>query len=251
MLVREARDVARQWVREEAVGLPGFNGAFLAGSINWLPDGAELPTTSDVDLMVVLDDATSLPAERGKFIHRGAIVDVTYVPSDQFQSAEAILGDYHRAGSFRSPTIILDPSGDLRRLQAAVSRGFAKRRWVLKRCEHARSHALRYAGLLNESAPPYEQVAVWLFAAPTQVLLVAGLRNPTVRRRYADVRELLADYGHGDFYETLLQLLGCALMSRTRVEHHLSALTEAFDAAKHVVKTPFFFASTSATPPDR
>ncbi len=245
MLVREAKDVARQWVREEAAGLPGFNGAFLAGSINWLPDGAELPATSDVDLMVVLDDLTSPPGKHGKFIHRGAIVDVTYVPSDQFQSAESILGDYHRAGSFRSPTIILDPSGDLTRLQAAVSRAFARREWVRKRCEHARNHALRYVGMLRESDPFHDQVPAWSFAAgiTTHVLLTAGLRNPTVRRRYADVRELLTEYGHGDFYETLLELLGCALTSRERVEHHLSALTEAFDAASDVVKTPFSFAS--------
>ena len=243
MLVREAKDVARQWVEEKAAGLPGFDSASFGGSINWLPDEAEFPATSDVDLIVSIDDGSNPPATGGKFVYRQVILEVAYLPRGQFQSAEEILGDFQRAGRFRSPAIILDRSGDLTTLQAAVAKSYAKRRWVLKRCEHARSHALRYVRLLNESAPPYEQVAVWLFAAPTQVLLVAGLRNPTVRRRYVDVRELLAEYGHGDFYETLLRLLGCALMSRTRVEHHLNALTDAFDAAKHVVKTPFFFAS--------
>ena len=38
-------------------------------------------------------------------------------------------------------------------------------------------------------------------------------------------------------------VLGCAQMGRERVEHHLTALTDMFDAAKAVVKTPFFFAS--------
>ena len=32
-------------------------------------------------------------------------------------------------------------------------------------------------------------------------------------------------------------------MSRKRVEHHLATLADAFDAAKAVIKTPFFFAS--------
>ncbi len=32
-------------------------------------------------------------------------------------------------------------------------------------------------------------------------------------------------------------------MSRVRVEHHLAALTDVFDVAKTMVKTPFFFAS--------
>ena len=56
-------------------------------------------------------------------------------------------------------------------------------------------------------------------------------------------QELLADYGHSGFYETLLEVLGCAKMSRVRVEHHLAALAAVFDVAKAVVKTPFFFAS--------
>jgi hypothetical protein len=88
-------------------------------------------------------------------------------------------------------------------------------------------------------------VTAWLFATgvTTHVLLVAGLRNPTVRRRYLAARELLADYGRLDFYETLLELLGCAQMSRARVEHHLAALADAFDAAKAVITTAFFFAS--------
>jgi len=245
MLVREAKEVARHWVREEATGLTGFNGAFLAGSINWRPDDAELPATSDVDLMVVLDDATSPPEEHGKFIHRGAIVDVAYLPSDRLRSSEVILGDYHLAGSLREPTIILDPSGDLSRLQAAVSKGFARREWVLKRCEHARNHSVRYVAMLRESDPLHDQVPAWLFAAgiTTHVLLTAGLRNPTVRRRYVDVRELLTEYGNRDLCETLLKPLGCAQMSQARVEHHLGALSDAFDAAKNVVKTPFVFAS--------
>ena len=32
-------------------------------------------------------------------------------------------------------------------------------------------------------------------------------------------------------------------MSRAQAEHHLVALADAFDAAKEVIKTPFFFAS--------
>jgi hypothetical protein len=75
------------------------------------------------------------------------------------------------------------------------------------------------------------------------VLLVAGLKNPTVRKRYVAVRELLADYGHSDFYDTLLEMLGSAHMSRARVEHHLAALATAFDAVASVLRTPLSFAS--------
>jgi hypothetical protein len=48
MIVKHAKDVARQWVIEEASQVPGFYGAFYHGSTNWLPDDAPFPATSDV-----------------------------------------------------------------------------------------------------------------------------------------------------------------------------------------------------------
>jgi hypothetical protein len=244
MNVKDAKELARQWVIEEAGKAPRFYGAFYAGSANWLPDDAVLPATSDVDVWVVLADPDP-PDKPGKFIYRDVILEVSYLPSHQLRSPDRILGDYHMAGSFRTPSIISDPTGRLTRLQAAVSRDFVKRQWVYKRCEHARDKVLQNLQSLNESEPFHDQVTAWLFATGviTHVLLVAGLKNPTVRRRYVAARELLADYGHLDFYETLLVMLGCAQMSQERVEQHLAALTDTFDAAKAVVKTPFFFAS--------
>ncbi|HEY65625.1 MAG TPA: hypothetical protein G4O02_13745 [Caldilineae bacterium] len=244
MIVKHAKDVARQWVIEEASKVPGFYGAFYHGSMNWLPDDAILPATSDVDVMVVFADPAP-PDKLGKFIYQDVILEVSYLSSDQLQSPDLILGDYRMAGSFRIPSIILDPSGQLTRLQAAVSKDYAKRQWVCKRCEHARNNVLKNLQSLNESEPFHDQVTAWLFATgvTTHVLLVAGLKNPTVRRRYMAAQELLAEYGHLDFYETLLEMLGCAQMSRVRVEHHLAVLTDVFDVAKAVVKTPFFFAS--------
>lgn len=57
------------------------------------------------------------------------------------------------------------------------------------------------------------------------------------------MRELLADYGHLEFHEALLDLLGCARISQGPVEQRLAALTGAFDAAKEVIRTQFSFAS--------
>ena len=244
MLVKHAKAIARQWVLEEARTAPDFYGAFYHGSTTWLPDDVRLPATSDLDVMVVLTDPNP-PVKPGKFIYQGLMLEVSYLSRDQLQSPELILGNYHLAGSFRKPSIIVDPSGQLTALQVAVSNNYAKREWVYRRCEHARNNILRFIGSLNESAPFHDQVLVWLFATgvTTHVLLVAGLKNPTVRRRYMVARELLADYGHLDFYETLLELLGCADMSRARVEQHLVALIDVFDVAKTVVTTPFFFAS--------
>lgn len=241
--IKQARDAARQWAMEEASSLPGFHGAYYAGSTNWLPDDAPLPATSDLDVMVVLADANP-PTKLGKFLYRDVLLEASSISRDRLRSPDLVLGDYHLAGGFRTPSVILDPSGELADLQAAVGRDFAKRRWVYRRCEQARDKVL-CGYQVDEAEPFHDQVLAWLFPAgiTTHVLLVAGLRNPTVRRRYVAVRELLAEYGHAEFFEPLLELLGCAQMSRARVEQHLAALSDVFDAAKAVIKTPFFFAS--------
>jgi hypothetical protein len=244
VVVKEAKAVARQWVMEEASKTPGFTGAYYAGSIAWLPDDVTLPPSSDLDVMVVLADPN--PADKlGKFVYQGALLEVTYLPGNLFQTPDRILGDYHLAASFSRPGIILDPSGRLAQLQTAVSRDYAKRRWVRKRCAQARDNVLGRIETLNASAPFHDQVTAWLFGTgvTTHVLLVAGLKNPTVRRRYVAARELLAEFGQLDFYETLLALLGCAQMSRTCVGQHLVALAAVFDVAKTVIRTPYRFAA--------
>lgn len=85
----------------------------------------------------------------------------------------------------------------------------------------------------------------WLFAAGgvPHALLVAGLRNPTVRKRYIAVHQLLMDYGHTSLYSELLSMIDPRGMTADRVSYHLSVLGQAFDAASSIVCTPFFFAS--------
>ncbi len=244
MRVRQAKDVAREWVLREARGLPVFAGALTHGSVNWLADSAALPPASDLDVLVVLAGADT-PGKGGKIAYGGVVLDVSYLPRERVEPPERVLGDYHLAGSFAKATILADPSGRLASLRAAVAGEYAQRRWVRARCEHARGRVLDNLRSLDETTLLHDRAMSWLFAAgiTTHVLLVAGLRNPTVRRRYVAVRELLADYGRASFYPSLLELLGCAGMGRAQVEGHLAPLSEAFDAAKHVVKTPFPFAA--------
>lgn len=224
--------------------MTGFSGAFFHGSINYLADDATLPETSDVDVMVVLADSRA-PGKLGKFSYRGVLLEVSYLSEDDLPSAEGVLGNYHLAGSFRAPSLILDISGRLTELQSAVSRDYAKRAWVYKRCEHARTNALNFLQAVNASAPLHDQAVAWLFGTgvTTHVVLVAGLKNPTVRRRYLAARDLLTEYGLLSFHETLLEMLGCARMSRERAEQHLAALAGVFDVAKTWAKPPYRFAA--------
>ena len=258
MRVGQAREKARLWVNEEASRIPGFCGAYTIGSTNWLPEDANLTTTSDLDIMVVLTDpyqASSCDKLRcaglssgklssGKFRYGEILLEVSYLRSDQLQSS-MVLSDYHLAPSFRTTNILLDPSGHLTALRALVCRDYAKRQWVRQRCANARDRVLRYLRSITEATTFHDQVIACLFEAgiTTHVLLVAGLRNPTVRARYVAVRELLADYDDIEFHQTVLELLGADRISRGRVSHHLATLTDIFDAARKVINAPFPFAS--------
>jgi len=239
LIVKQAREAARRWVDEARDKIPGFHGAYFAGSANWLPDDAELSASSDLDVVVVLAGPNP-PPKPGKLIYQDVLLEVSYFSRERLKSPEAVLSDYHLAGGFRTPSVIADPSGELTRLQAAVSEGYAERRWV-----HARDNALRFLRSLDEAAPLHDQVNAWVFGAgvTTHVLLVAGLKNPTVRKRYLATRALLTEYGRLDFYEPLLDLLGCVQLSSGQVEQHLAPLTEAFDAAAALVRSPVPFAS--------
>lgn len=244
MLIWQAKAIARRWVDEEASRDPAFRGAFFHGSTAWLADDADVQATSDVDVIVVLADAEP-PAKRGKFRYQGVLLDVSFLPEEQVQTPEQILGLSHLAGSLRTASVIADPTGRLAEVQSAVARRFAKRDWVRKRCEHAHDKVLGNLRALDETSSFPDQVTAWLFATgvTTHILLVAGLRNPTVRRRYLDVRELLANHDRTDVYDTLLAQLGCASLTQARAERHLAALAETFDAAATVIRTPFPFAA--------
>ncbi len=239
-----ARSAAAEWVSQHGRHVDGFLGAYYSGSVVGLPDDAELPESSDVDIIVV-STRNEVPPKPGKFLYRGALLEVTHLAWNALSSAEAVLASHHLAHSLRTDTIIADPTGRLRKLQACISLHFAERRWVRRRCENVLVRIEDGLGSIDPCAPFYDQVTAWLFPTgiTTHVLLLAALRNPTVRRRYDAVRETLRDYDLPYYYPELLALLGCAHLPARRVGEHLDALAETFDAAVAVAKTPFPFSS--------
>ena len=142
MTVKHAREAARQWVIEEARGIPGFCGAYTAGSTNWLPDDADLKTTSDFDVMVVIADPNQA-YRRGKFKYQDVLLKVSYVSNDQLRSSSLVLSDYHLAPSLQTSSILLDPSGHVGALRAIVCRDYARQHWVRQRCANAADKVLR------------------------------------------------------------------------------------------------------------
>jgi hypothetical protein len=243
VLAREAREIARSWVNAESDQIPDFFGAFLHGSINWLDDDGALSTSSDVDIMVVVNG--QIPARKpGKFRYQGLLLEVSIITRKQLGSADSVLGQYRLAGSFHRPSVLGDPTGYLTKLQHEVAVAYAKREWVIRRCQDARENVL-HGFPLHIAEPFHDQVIAWLFpaAVTTHILLVAGLKNPTVRKRYIAVRSLLSTYGLSSAYRRLLTLLGSENMTRERASGHLVWLTELFDHAAAIITSPHPFAA--------
>lgn len=219
-------------------------GAFLHGSITWLPDDAELPVTSDVDVMVVVDD--DIPGQKpGKFRYAGVLLEVSLISLSELSSPGQVLGNAHLAGSLHRPGILSDPTGYLTALQRLVERHFPDETWVKRRCADVEAKMRRPFPAVD--APFLEQVNAWLFPTglTAHLFLVAGLCNPTVRLRYLAVRDLLSDHGKSAEYAGLLEDLGITDMTSECALGHLSALERAFADAALAIRSPspFFFAA--------
>jgi hypothetical protein len=193
---------------------------------------------------MVVVTGSSAAQKLGKFRYNGLLLEVSIITREQLGPAMSVLGQYRIAGSFHRSSVLSDPTGFLTPLQRAVARDYANREWVLRRCEDARANLL-HGFPLNITGPFHEQIVAWLFPAgvTTHILLVAGLKNPTVRRRYVAVRALLSEYGLEDVYHRLLALLGSEKMTRERAVEHLSWLADLFDVASEIISSPHPFAA--------
>lgn len=244
MNANHARAVARAWVSSEAVRLPGYRGALWHGSILTMPDDAELAPSSDLDIVVVVDDPAAQPP-LGKIVREGVLLDVSFVGRDEIRDIDALLANHSLAPTFRSPELLDDPSGALAAITDRVRSAFATRASVERRVASATARLERNLGSLSPDRTFPDNVMAWLFGTgiTTHVLLVAGLRNPTVRKRYLAAGELLDDVGMPEVYPWLLDLLGCRHWTPAMTAGHLDALEDAFDAAGEAIQTPVFFAN--------
>ncbi|WP_084961132.1 hypothetical protein [Thermoactinospora rubra] len=233
MKIGEARAVAARWVAGHRV--PGFAGAYVSGSAAWLPAEAELPATSDVDVVILVDG--EVPPKLGKLRHHGVLLDVGYAP---VQPAEEVLASPALAPAVSRGVILADPDGSLAALHAAVAARFALPHWVRARCE-ALEERIAALARLDDGRPLAERVLAWAFPAslPTLVILTAVRANPTVRRRYVAAREVLTRYGEADFHEEVLGWLGCARLARARVAAHLDRLADVYDRVPYDPARPY------------
>ncbi len=232
MIIDEARAVAAAWVARHAAPDPGFRGAFLTGSATALSGRAALPSTSDVDITVVVADQRD-PTAAGKRLFNGVLLDVSYRAESALADPAQVAASFVYAPSFRGGHVLADPTGRLARLEAAIAPGFASEAATRRRTDDVRRRIRARLGALDFAASWADLVMRWTF--PTSltavVALVAALRPPTVRLRYLRAREVLAPPEH----ERLLATLGCAGCDAPMVARHLDGVAERFDEAAAVL----------------
>jgi len=240
MRIDEAQAVAAAWVEAHDFAPLPVVGSFLAGSTLEADPGDELAPESDVDVTVVVEGAA--PPKLGKFDVRGVRVEVTYLSWSELADPQRVARVPHLAPSFAKDSVLSDPDGRLRRLEAQVRPLFARPDVIEDRC----THVLQRMAADTLPGPSWPEAVIgWLFptSLSTHVVLVAARRNPTVRLRYLRAREVLAAYGLADRYPELLAQLGCLDLTPSLVSGHLTPLAETFDAAVGCGPSGFFFAT--------
>ncbi|MDG4800806.1 hypothetical protein [Micromonospora sp. WMMD980] len=240
MRVGAARAVAVDWVRERMRSDPSVQGALFSGSTVGLPDDAVLPAWSDVDVLLVRG---SPGAKVGKFVHRGVLLEVSTVTWAEVGDPQDVLGSWVFAPMFRTDGMIADPSGRLAAVRRRVAAGFADPEWVRRRCAGVRRRVEDGLRALDARAPMAEQVLAWAF--PTSLLAVwpavAGLADPTVRRRYVRASEVLTGHGFGERYPELLATLDGGGVDAGRVREHLTGLAVVFEEVARLPRDGFAF----------
>ncbi|MFI6128371.1 hypothetical protein [Micromonospora sp. NPDC051141] len=245
MRVDAARAVAVDWVRERMRADPSVEGALFSGSTVGLPGDAELPVWSDVDVLLVRD---SPGVKVGKFVHRGVLLEVSSVTWAQVGEPEDVLGSWVFAPMFRTDAVIADPSGRLAAVRRRVAVGYADPVWVRRRCAGVRRRIEDGLRGLDAGAPFAEQVLAWVF--PTSLVAVwpavAGLVDPTVRRRFVRASEVLTRFGFGAWYPELLAAVDGGGVGAARVREHLAGLAVVFDEVAGLPREGFAFGADLA-----
>jgi hypothetical protein len=247
MLTKEAKQIAIDWVEANWERFPGFAGAFFVGSINVSPDEAPWPSTSDVDITILAD----APRASDNVAYRGILLGVSTRPNREFNlSPEAVVADFRIAIHFSVPSIIKDPSGALGRIYDYVWGEYPRTKWVVARCQGAEQRAIAVLdGLLDKIGfglgGTWGAVASLYYAtfATAEILALADLRNPTVRKSFVVSRDVLEHFDRLDLQEALLHCLGAASVTEEQVKGHLEELKHAFAYASVVIRTPFFFSA--------
>jgi hypothetical protein len=253
MNVRQAKQTARAWVETHVDDWPGLRAAHLVGGITSLPDEAPFPEAKDVDLHLVVDEASATLEKDGpgpnilEITYGGLAIEAGVKSLADYASAEAVLGNPEIAYHFTVDSILFDPTGRLRALLAPVRHDYARRRWVLARLEHERRGFAGALDLLRSVSTTWGAsgevnilgYTTTFFAAALAVARLCPLRLGG--GALIHLREHLAAHGRLDLHEEILTVLGTASVTSEQANQTLLEGAEAFDLALELRHKPHPF----------
>lgn len=240
MNVGQVKEIAKEWVEERASQLPGFYGAYFAGSINRLPEDALFHMYKDVDIRILLENYNQNKRKHNKFLYKGILLEPVFVDLEGYRSSKELLSSLD-AYDLAVESIISDPTGLLTEMQKVVAKEYAQRRWVKKRCEQVKKEILDNLKKLNEtsSVDEAEDVFYHIPLDLANLIAIAYLKPRTIRRCFVQIKELLKNQNQLALYESVLAVLGCSNMTLKQVRVLFQESVKAFDRAVAVRHTPY------------
>ena len=238
----QARSIAKQWVTEELARFPGeVLCVFTHGSINWLEDDDPFSPSSDIDLVVVvpkIDPARHRPCKRP---YGGSAVEAFYVPREWLLSKNAVLADFRLAPNVVHGKVLFDPERIMDGLRAAMAPELARRHWLRLRCRSVRDYALPViAGFERSDSLIYLNAVTCLAVrAMAQMVLLADLKNPTVKKALVKARDVFSAYGMAEEQSKLLSLFGAAELDDASILVAACHCRQTLDEACRWLRTPF------------
>jgi hypothetical protein len=246
MNVAEAKTIAKEWVESRKSEIPGFIGAMTGGSVNEMNDSDPWTSSSDYDIWIMVDDPKKVPMESWqKFVYRGLLLEVSLREYAGNSLPENVLSNGFESFHFTVPNIISDPTGQMEVVRREVRRQYGEKRWILKRLEAVHESAdWKFHKLI---APSQDDKTIDLFyhylsgfKNMNDLLPVAALRSPTLRRNFLLARGILAAHGRSDLLEKVYGAFGIRDFTKADVEGLLRNLPIALTRAKEVRATYFW-----------
>jgi hypothetical protein len=243
MKVSQVIELTKEWVELDGTRIPGFCGAYVTGGINAISPDALFPLYRDVDLIIVLQTEGRSSQQNLELAYRGLILECGFKGLDEYLIPEDVLANPHIAPNLIKNSILSDPTGQLTKTQQVVAQEFARRKWVLARCEYEKKRALGHLEEMSRANTPFEVITqlLWFANFLSGLVAVASLKTPTHRKCLVLMKELLQNQERLDLHERLLDVLGYRNFSREKVAFYLQECAITFDRAVEVNRTPSLF----------
>jgi hypothetical protein len=248
MNVHQVKQITGEWLNQNMAQYPGLCAAHFVGSINTMPDEAYFPAYKDVDLHLIFKDGSPALENHGPFAnileteYRGVIIEGGYKPLSDYQTPEKVLSNPEITHHLTVDSLLYDPDGWLKSLQAPVRDDYACCKWVLARVDFERKgleqwQQLRsFARTMDSSGSQEIQLLGYHLTYLVALLCVATLQAPS--SGYGRMRDILAENDHLDLYEQAISILGLRNISADQFEGLLQEGIEAFDLAVQVRRSP-------------